>query len=220
MVPCCKDSPTHCRILGLFSFDKQKCFQTLSNVPWGGRSTNLLHIENHWFQTVFLRLTGLCKITGQLTDPKIKVHKSLARQPSTKEGDMFTGPLSLGLALSHLPYLHSLFNLPLFHVDMWQFRWEPGHIAGERGNIMGNCFIAFQSPKARSFCILMKEWVNWKNIFKKHFFQFGLIVRSSKLLQWRQKGGKNIRTKVKRKNLNKSKANKRRDYIQYILAQS
>lgn len=199
MVPCCKDCPTHCRILGLFSFDKQKCFQTLSNVPWGGRSTNLLHIENHWFQTVFLRLTGLCKITGQLTDPKIKVHKSLARQPSTKEGDMFTGPLSLGLALSHLPYLHSLFNLPLFHVDMWQFRWEPGHIAGERGNIMGNCFIAFQSPKARSFCILMKEWVNWKTYLRNTFFNLVLLFEALNYFNEDKKEEKTLGPKWKEK---------------------
>ena len=76
---------------------EQKYLHTLQ-MSLGTTWTNLSHMENHRFRTVFLAVTVFCKIIGQWTDPKIKVYKSLTRHHSMKQGN---GSLSPFIWASH-----------------------------------------------------------------------------------------------------------------------
>ena len=203
MILCYKGCPAHCRILGLYS--RASCASPVvtskstsrhCKCPPGARWANLPPVENHWFRTVFLGVTGFYKIIGQWTDPEIKVHKSLTRHPSTKQGNVAHWPpyswATLWVTCPH--YIHFL-PTPF---PMWICHDSGENLIsqGGRGNIMGNCFIVFQSTKARSFCILMKGCANWKILLSIQPCYFKLWATLMRIIK-RKKTKQNVGPKWK-----------------------
>ena len=160
---------------------------------------DLPYIGNHWFTTVSLRVTGLCKSVEHWTDPKIKVHKSPPRQPSTKEDSMVSCPFFQGHAPSHLPPCTCSFHPAPFSIWLCHHSGENWSHCRGRGNLIKKLFYCISISWSEKLLHVDERICKMEN----HSWETLLPIQPCFKLwatSMRIRRQKKIRTKMKRKN--------------------